>query len=280
MTGTIPLISVVIPCFNDEKYVEKAVQSVLDQSYKEIEIIIVDDGSDLPTKNVLEKLQPKISLLITQENLGQGAARNKGIKQAKGKYILNLDSDDYFKPTFCAKAIEAFAKDGEITIVTCQARRFSKQRVIDVFTPKGGYINDFLFSNSALGSSMFKKSDWERVGGYDESPLIIGYEDWEFYIQLLKYGGYAYVIHEMLFNYQVRTGSTTNRIKSIKQEKYSFILLKHQDLYKNNFEALVNHLSNKILKDEEETYKRENSLNFKIGKKLLLPFRKLKSIFY
>ncbi len=95
------LVSIIIPCYNDEQYIEQCVNSALNQTYSNIEVIVVDDGSNRKTKTVLKKLEPNITTLITQNNQGQSTARNVGIRYAKGNYILVLDSDDYFEPTFC-----------------------------------------------------------------------------------------------------------------------------------------------------------------------------------
>ena len=98
-----PLISIIIPCYNDAKYIEQSVNSALNQTYSNKEVIVVDDGSNVETKQILKKLEPKLIKLITQENKGQSTARNVGINAAKGEYILTLDSDDYFEPTFLEK---------------------------------------------------------------------------------------------------------------------------------------------------------------------------------
>jgi glycosyltransferase involved in cell wall biosynthesis len=272
-------ISIIIPCYNDSKYIEKCVKSALNQTYPNTEIIIVDDGSNAETKIVLKKLEPKITKLITQENQGQSIARNIGISNSNGVYILNLDSDDFFEPSFCEKAVEKFQEDDEISIVTCQANRFNENGLIDVFTPIGGSLNNFLFSNSALGSSMFKKKDWERSGGYEEKLPILGFEDWEFYIQILKLGGYAYVIKETLFNYQQREGSTSNRIRHERLDKFKLIIKKHRELYIGNFEMLLEELFNRIEREEFEKIKNTQRMEFKIGKTILRPVRWIKSVF-
>ena len=93
------LVSIIIPCYNDWQFVEQAVDSVLKQTYSNIEIIVVDDGSDSETKTVLKRIEPKITKLIAQENQGQSVARNVGIQESKGQYILTLDSDDFFETT-------------------------------------------------------------------------------------------------------------------------------------------------------------------------------------
>lgn len=277
MTENIPLISVIIACYNDAQYIEQAVISALNQTYPNKEVIVVDDGSDAATKAILKKLKPRITKLITQENQGQSIARNNGIREAKGEYILNLDSDDFFELSFCEKAIKKFQEDKEIAIVTCQSIRFNKKGKIDVFIPRGGTIKAFLFSNSAMGSSMFKRKDWERCGGYEEKLPILGFEDWEFYIQILKQGGYAYVLDEPLFNYQMRINSTTYRIRDLKQDKFKQIILKHKELYKDNFENLIENLLERIKREEAEKIKNTKRLDFLIGKRILQPLRWFKS---
>lgn len=273
-----PKLSIIIACYNDPS-VGTAVRSAYEQTYSNKEIILVDDGSDKVTKQAIEKVKELLTHLIVQDNKGQSNARNQAISVANGEYILNLDSDDYFENSFCEKAIDNFENDNEIKIVTCKARRFSTKGTIDVFTPRGGKLTDFLFSNSALGSAMFRKDDWRKTGGYEEKLPILGFEDWEFYIQLLKKGGRAHVIPEVLFNYQVREGSITQRIKNIKNEKYKMIILKHKELYKENFEGLMEELFKKVAQLENEKERLKKKIDHKIGKQVLKPFRVIKNLF-
>lgn len=273
-----PKVSIIIACYNDPD-VGTAVKSAYEQTYPNKEIILIDDGSGNETKTAIEAVQNYVTRLIVQNNQGQSNARNKAIAAANGEFILNLDSDDYFEKDFCERAVAKFLEDEQIKIVTCKARRFNKKGSIDEFTPQGGELKDFLFSNSALGSAMFKRSDWEMAGGYEEKLPILGYEDWEFYISLLKYGGRAYVIPEVLFNYQVREGSITQRIKKKRHEKYKRIILKHKELYLENFEGLVNDLFIKLSHTEIERDRIEKKLDFKIGKFALKPLRVIKNFF-
>lgn len=273
------LISIIIPCYNDSDFIEKAVSSALNQTYPHIEVIVVDDGSDAKTKKVLKAIEPNVTKLITQDNQGQSIARNNAIQQAKGKYILNLDADDFFEPSFCEKSIQKFQEDSTIKIVTCLANRFNTKGLIDVFTPRGGTIQNFLFANSALGSSMFKRQDWEFTGGYEEQLPILGFEDWEFYIHLLKQGGYAHVIDEVLFHYQVRENSTTDRIRDLKLDKFKHIIFKHLDLYKDNFEGLIENLMEQIRRESAEKVKHTKRIDFELGGAILKPLRWFKSKF-
>ena len=272
-----PLISIIIPCFNDAEYIEQAVLSALNQTYSYKEVIVVDDGSDLETKTVLKKLEPFITKLITQENKGQSTARNVGIRESKGKYILALDSDDYFESSFCEKAVALFQQKEIIKIVTCQANLIFDKAKSYVFTPNGGTIANFLLVNSALGTSMYKKTDWESCGGYDET-MRNGFEDWEFFIRLLKNEGVAEVIQEPLYNYRKRIDSTTSAANKMKYELLNYIYNKHQDLYKLHFNLFVSHLLSRIEGEEFEKIKNTKRIDFKLGNAILSPLRFIKSL--
>jgi hypothetical protein len=271
------LVSIIIPCYNDAQYIEQSVNSALSQTYPNIEVIVVDDGSNAETKAVLRKLEPKLTKLITQENQGQSTARNIGIKEAKSNYILVLDSDDFFEPTFCEKAMTFFLEKKDIKLITCFVNRIIDKKKIDIFKPIGGDISQFLSNNQATGSCMFLKSDFENINGYDEL-MRKGFEDWEFYIRLLKEGGKAYVIEEPLFNYRLRKDSTTAKANQIKYKLLQYIYFKHQDLYKENYELFIMHLLSRIEREENEKIKNTERLEYKIGKSVLQPLRWIKSL--
>lgn len=272
------LVSIIIPVYNDAQYIEQSVHSALNQTYPNKEVIIVDDGSNAETKAILKRLAPQITKLITQENKGQSRARNVGIKEAKGNYILVLDSDDYFDPTFCKKAVVVFERRKEVKIITSFVNRFIANIIVDVFKPYGGDIKQFLSNNQATGSCMFLKSDFEKINGYDEL-MRKGFEDWEFYIRLLQDGGIAYVIPEPLFNYRLRNDSTTSKANKIKYDLLKYIYFKHQYLYKANYELFITHLLNRIEREETEKIKNTQRIEFKIGKAILKPLRWIKSLF-
>ncbi|MFE3871896.1 glycosyltransferase [Flavobacterium sp. ZS1P70] len=270
------LVSIIIPCFNDAKYIEQAVNSALNQTYAYKEIIVVDDGSNIETKAVLQKLRPTITKLITQENQGQSVARNAGISESKGEYILVLDSDDFFEPSFCEKAVLAL-EDINRKIVACHIVRWVDEKKIDEYHNKGGDLKVLMLSNQATGSVMFRKEDFFKIGGYDES-MRKGFEDWEYYIRLLKNGGLLHIIKEPLFNYRMRTDSTTSKANSIKYELLNYIYGKHRDLNIAYFDVFVQHLLSRIEKEEIEKIKNTQRLEFIIGKMMLKPLRWVKSL--
>jgi hypothetical protein len=269
------LVSFVIPCYNDSQYIEQAIASVLHQSYSPIEIIVVDDGSNTETKAVLKSIEPQITKLITQKNQGQSTARNVGIQASKGKYIVTLDSDDFFEPSFCEKAILFFANPN-VKMVSSHIIRFNDKGIIDIYPHyTAGNIRVISLNNQATGSVMFIKEDCNAIGGYDES-MRQGFEDWEFYIRLLKNGGVTSIIEEPLLHYRVRSDSTTSRAKKAKFELLEYIYLKHQDLYKENFELFVKHILYKLEREEIEKLKNTQRLEFRIGYNILMPLRAIK----
>jgi len=276
MTNSV--VSIIIPCYNDAQYIEQAVQSALDQTYPYKEIIVVDDGSNAETKTVLKKLEPKITLLITQENQGQSTARNVGINAANGEFILVLDSDDYFEPSFCEEAVAILQSNLDTKIVTSHLRRFTDDKTLDLFLPSGGDISVFVLHNGATGSAMFRKVEALAVGGYDES-MRKGFEDWEFYIRLLANGGAAYVIPKVYLHYRIKPNSTTSRANKVKRELLEYIYFKNKNIFIEHYESLVSYFLSKIENEEKEKLKNYNKIEFKIGKVILKPFRFIKSFF-
>lgn len=274
-----PLISIIIPCYNDASYIKESVDSAINQAYFNKEIIVIDDGSNKTTKEVLKKIEPYINKLITQDNKGQSAARNKGIKEAKGEYILVLDSDDFFEESFCEKSIKLIQKDLSIKIVTSYSNIISEKRKKKyLFKPIGGNISEMLLNNVAMGSCLFKKKDWKESGGYDEN-MRNGFEDWEFYIRLLKDNGRVEVIKEHLFNYRKRINSTTSKANKIKYDILKYIYQKNEDIYINYFNDFISFLLSRIEREEKEKLKMYSKIEYKIGYNVLKPLRFVKRIF-
>jgi len=204
--GNSPKVSVIIPCYNLGAYVDDAVDSVLAQTFQNFEIIVVDDGSTDPsTVRLMENyVRPKTHVLRTK-NQGLATARNTGINQARGKYILPLDADDKIGSSYLAKASMILDDRPEIGIVYCRARFFGAREEEWRLEPFS--IETMLTKNVIFAASMFRKSSWEKVGGYN--PIMVhGYEDYDFWISLLdreKAG--VYRINEILFYYRVREDS-------------------------------------------------------------------------
>lgn len=227
------LVSIIIPCYNQGKYLQEAVDSVLASTYENIEIIVINDGSYLDVE-FLQSFCAQKTKIINQDNQGVIKARNKGITEAKGKYILPLDADDKIHPEYIEKAVKILDENDKAGIVYCDAEFFG--------TKTGKWkINNYkfpniLFKNMIFTSAMFRKSDWEKTGGY-KLEMELGCEDWELWISLIEMGLKPYKIPEVLFYYRkeknYRSYSSTKLLAFIKIRKT--IIYLHKDLYKKNF---------------------------------------------
>lgn len=236
------LVSVIMPCYNDGKYIVEAIESIKKQTYKNWELIIIDDGSDdVETVNIINSIKnDKITVLHTN-HLRPAGARNFGIEHAKGKYILPVDSDDIIDPTYMGKAVDIIESDKHIGVVYCYA---------DLFGEKNGRWNlpDYSFEHMLLDNvvfvtALFYKEDWEKVGGFN-TKMEAGMEDYDFWLSILALNKKIYQIPEVLFHYRIKTVSRTTGFQSdyIQMQKtYRQIYENHKDFYMNHSEeyALV-----------------------------------------
>ncbi len=221
-------VSVIIPCYNGGSTLERAVNSVVNQTFSEHEVVVVNDGStEEKTLDVLKSLPKEVSV-INQDNKGLSAARNTGLKNATGHFVLTLDSDDYLAPTFLEKAIGLLEEQQDLAYVFSHINMFGEKQ--GVLERKYNYFVQ-LFNNQLPYCLLMQKELWEKVGGYDET-MKLGYEDWEFNIRLGKNGYFGIELQEPLFNYYV---SSSGMMKSTSDKHYISILReirkKHNDLY-------------------------------------------------
>ncbi len=250
-TATKVNVSVIIPCYNQGKWLWEAIDSVLAQDVQDFEIIVVNDGSTDPvTRRIVSEIKhPKVKVMQTV-NQGLAQARNEGIRQAVGRWILPLDSDDRLHPTYIRKACGILEQEPDIGIVYCRAEWFGEQQGLWNLEPFS--FPGILLSPQIFASSMFRKSDWERVGGY-KSDMIYGWEDYDFWLSLIGLGVGVHQIDEVLFYYRKTEGSMAGLEK--KHMLYSFRKLfeHHRELYEANigclFEAVI---ASKHIRDLEK----------------------------
>lgn len=273
-----PLVSIIIPYYNSAKFIGRAIQFASEQTDVKTEIIVVDDGSTTAAKTILSEFLDRIDLLITQENRGTSAARNAGIKVAKGDFVLVWDSDDFFEKEFSHKAVNVLTEKQDVKLVCSWTRKINYKGKSELYTPLGGDIMNFIKFNAATGSCMFRKIDWQSSGGYDEA-MRTGFEDWEFFIRLLKDGGMAFIIEEILFNYSVEENARSREANIHKWELRKYIYLKNRDVGLMFYDQLIEHLLLKIEMEEQEKIKKLSKTEFKIGKAILDPLRIIKRFF-
>ncbi len=190
--GGQPLVSVIIPTYNRAHLLDRTLASVLDQSYRHFELLVVDDGSQDDTAGLVTgHADPRIRYLRQTQNLGAGAARNRGIREARGEFIAFLDSDDNWFPDKLAQQLAVFARlprrvglvyGGVEAVLECGGRR------IDVPTHRGNLLKAMLVRNVIHGggsNAMIRRSVVATVGGFDEQLLAL--EDYDFFMRIVQF---------------------------------------------------------------------------------------------
>ncbi|MFV0419940.1 MAG: glycosyltransferase family 2 protein [Dysgonomonas sp.] len=258
-------ISIIVPCYNQAVYLPETLQSVLDQSYTDWECIIVDDGSPDNTEEVAAEWMGKDDRFkyLKAENGGVAKARNNGIELARGEWILPLDSDDIIAKDYLKKAVEVMNNRLDVGIIYCK---------VNFFGAKDGYwdlppfeMKKFLIRNQIFNCGFFKKEDWKKVGGYDES-MLSGREDWEFWINLLKTTGKEVVRLDYLgFFYRIKEVSRNVDFMGDEAKMYeteSRIYEKHKDLYFKYFGSAVEILAEneRLVAENKELFQRLNGI--------------------
>lgn len=308
MDNNAPLVSVIIPCYNVAGFVDKSIQSILQQTYSNLEIWIIDDAS---TDNTLQKIRAfddkRIRIAEFKKNSKKVGAVNEVLLQTQGDYIVFQDADDWSEPTRIEKELDEFLKNPDLGICFTSYKYVAKK-----ITEPGKIAltneelqNEFLnytykkkpaTSPTICATMMISKLVLENTGGYH--PYFAGRvgEDIQWIYRILKtYKGIT--LNEALYNYTIRQGSLTQISVSGKNAKYAYswqllskIIYKdvhegidllapsHADLLRKiELEACEDALVEKITLLNETRLLYENSTSFKLGKLILSPWRLLKS---
>lgn len=238
---TTPRVSVVIPCFNDGSYLPDAVQSIRDQSFRDTEIIIVDDGSTDPlTGTVFARYEQEGLRVVRTCNQGPAAARNAGIAVASAEIILPLDADDVIAPSFMERAVPILQSDPHPGIVYCRTRLFG-ERTGEWNTPPYS-LGRMMAMNVIPVTAFFTKQQWHDANGYDVR-MNNCLEDWDFWLSLIERGAGVHHIPEPLFSYRLKARATHQASLSRKLGRVLYVYRKHWRLYLRHFPAYVVGLS-------------------------------------
>ncbi len=302
-----PLVSVIIPCFNVSAYVESAIKSILTQTYKELEIWIIDDAS---TDDTLQKVNAikdhRIKIISFKENTQKIGAVNHVLKLVTGEYIAFQDADDWSEPSRISKEVGEFKNDAELGICFtgykyAGGKNYSPGRIsvthaelIDEFHHFGQKQNTNLDA-TVCATMMISKKVLEETGGYHTYfKGRVGEDIYWVYKILKKFKGVG--INEALYNYSLRTDSLTGLQFNGKNAKagYAWQLLEkliYKDINENidllepeqveklkqiELEACEDALLKSIKNGIQIKAAYENSNSFKIGNKILSIFRILK----
>jgi peptidoglycan/xylan/chitin deacetylase (PgdA/CDA1 family)/glycosyltransferase involved in cell wall biosynthesis/SAM-dependent methyltransferase len=222
-------IGVVIPCYNQGRTVRETVESVLGQTRRPTEIVLVNDGStDLYTRQLLHGAAwPGVSI-IGIPNGGLPAARNHGIGLTRAEYLVTLDADDILEPRYLESTSAVLDGDPAIGFVTTAIRGFGEASY--VWTPPPCDLISAFTRGAPHPASMFRRRLWQDVGGFDEINPLHGIEDLDFWIAAMERGFQGQVLPEALLRYRVTARSMHQRnvASGAHRRAMSALLSKHR----------------------------------------------------
>jgi glycosyltransferase involved in cell wall biosynthesis len=210
-----PLVSIIIPAYNAEKYIERSIDSALRQTYKNIEIIVVDDGSTDKTAEVLKLYNDPRIVYRYQKNQNQSVARNNGIAISKGEYVTFLDTDDIYLPEKVEKSVDFFCQNPSYSIAYCNVLHFFSQNPSKFYRLKyTGYAGDVLerlLKGSFINiNSIMISRDLFKKNGITFTEKRYYPEDYELYLRLALLGYRFGYIDSDLVIVEVRSDSITS----------------------------------------------------------------------
>jgi glycosyltransferase involved in cell wall biosynthesis len=224
-------VSAVIPCYNSSAFLADTIQSVIAQTLSEIEIIFVDDGSSDDSVGFIERTiatvpEPAMRLIV-QPNAGVAAARNRGISEARGRYVLPLDADDLIEPTMVEECFITLEANPEVAVVYTDRRDFGD---IEKIWPAGAFdLERLKYFNQLPYCSMFRRSLWADLGGYRQN--VSGFDDWDFWIAAASRGFHGAHLAKPLLKHRRRRDSAMWGIIDRYEELYARIIANNPQAY-------------------------------------------------
>ncbi len=213
-----------------EEYLSDTLDSVLSTSYPALEVVVMNDGSRDSSFEIAQKYAAWDSRLraYTQTNAGVCAARNNAIALAQGEFILPVDGDNRITSDFVELAVAEILKDEQIKVVAPSAEFFGDRQgrwILPEFS-----LNLLARRNLMDTTALYRKSDWERIGGYCDE--VIANEDWEFWISMLKDGGKVVRLDKVVFYYRRVAGSKRIRDRKLKKHVIDTLNRRHSEFFK------------------------------------------------
>jgi glycosyltransferase involved in cell wall biosynthesis len=225
------LVSALICSYNGHARIGKAIRSVLGQTYQNIELVVIDDGSEPSLKEAIATFcDERISFCRIEKNIGLHAARAFGVEKARGEFVALLDDDDYWLPQKIEKQValmQAFPLTG---LVCCGAvdiypdgRRMLRLPPANIIT----YRKELVYEWTVASSVLFRRSAYERVGGFDGTLNRCG--DWDCWIRLAREYSLRAILEPLVFT-EMRDGSLqrSSDVESYAQDRFK-ILVKHRE---------------------------------------------------
>ncbi|MFP5042848.1 glycosyltransferase family 2 protein [Parasediminibacterium sp. JCM 36343] len=241
-----PLVSVIIPCYNQGSFIQEALDSLSFWDANLIETIIINDGStDSFTNQYLADLKGKGYNVIFQENKGLGEARNTGIRASIGKYIVPLDADNKLLPGY-KEGLNILENDPQIAVLYGDRNFFGDKQGIEI---TGEFnLQRLMLGNYIDACAIIRKSVLEEVGYYDPMK-IMGFEDWDLWLRIAFKGYGFYYLNAVTFEYRfIRNSMMRSLNADIKKQNEIelYLIQKYKD--KLDYELLNNHFVYRVKK--------------------------------
>jgi len=234
-----PCVSVVVPCHNLGVFLDEAVASVLAQTFDDVEIVVVDDGSTDPeTCRLLETYRRPKTRVVRIEHRGLPGARNAGLAQTRGRYVCMLDADDVLEPEMLARSVAALDGDPSVAFVSHWLRAYGDETW--EWRPVSCTLPALLDMNTVNGAALVRRAALEAIGGFDET-FVDGCEDWDLWISLVERGYPGIILPEFLFRYRRRAGSMSRTMMQGDRHPrlYQRLAAKHAASYEAHLEMLL-----------------------------------------
>ena len=234
------LVSIIVPCYNTESTLEETLISIVNQKFQDWEAIIINDGSPDNLEKIALQWVNKDSRFryYKKENGGLGSARNFGIKNALGEFILPLDSDNLIRENFVSHAIPIFLANPKVGVIYGNANYIGGNKGIW----KVGAFDRYkmLYDNYIDACVIIKKEVFDLLGSYEENLPHQGHEDWELWLRIIQSKSFSfYYLDELTFDYRIADNSMIRLLdEEKKKENMNFIRLKHSALYVENYISL------------------------------------------
>lgn len=244
------LVSIIIPCYNSERTVLETIDSAVNQTYTNIEIIVIDDGSTDNSLNIIKNraVGQQNLFVFSKSNAGLPATRNFGFTKSKGEYIVFLDSDDLLSTTFVSECMQVIAADPSLSMVCTQAKFFERESGLCVH-PKYSF-KLLLMKNCLTATALVNSAFFKDIGMYDENLKFA--EDWELWIRLFSKYPNNHRIEKPLFYYRRRNTKDSMTDRNLKESRKTeglaalYIYNKHYDLYSEHGLDMTNLLHSHV----------------------------------
>ncbi len=235
-----PLVSVILPCYNAIEFLEEAIQSVRNQTYLNLEIICIDDGSTDATLRRLQKHaseDKRIRLIKNAKNIGLIESLNKGIDLACGEYIARMDSDDVSISIRIEKQVKFIQSNvcdvvGTNVIIIGVSSKNQKNNFLKNTTSKESELASF-FLTPLIHPTILAKANVMKENPYLKDDKAVHTEDYELWSRLVRKGYKLFNIDEKLLFYRIRPGGITRKFESIQKENFSRCALDHFNIFFN-----------------------------------------------